>query len=118
MTASRGIGRGNRRGEDHGRAVLTAPRVAEMRRRVAGGATFAEVAAWAGVSRPAARAAVTGATWAHVLDVPPVRRLRRWSQAELAVLAARGEDVATELAPELGRTPHAVRQQRYKRGRS
>jgi hypothetical protein len=116
VTRSRGVGRGGPPGEEHPRAVLTVAKVREMRRRVAAGATYEAVAAWAGCTRSAARDAVTGATWPTVEDPPPVTgREPRWTPAELAYLAEHAGDPERAVAEHLGRTVTSVRQARYRR---
>jgi hypothetical protein len=57
-----------RRGVEMYCAKLTEDVVRAARRRHAAGATFTELAAEYGVSRPAIRNAIVGATWSHVTD--------------------------------------------------
>ena len=115
MTASRGIGR--LYGDDHPRARLTAEIVRRMRLAAQGGEAYAAIAEREGLPRRIVIDAITGVTWPSVDDPPPVTEIRReprWTAADLAALAA-SDEPAPVVARRLGRTPHAVRQQRYKR---
>jgi hypothetical protein len=113
MTKSRGLGL--TRAEQHPGARLTRDKVAELRRRARAGETVKDLAAWAGVGWSTAYQAIVGRTW-RTVDEPPVPVAhRRWTSAELEVLAAHADEPAPELAPALGRTPNAIRLRRSRR---
>jgi len=105
-------------GERHPRSTLTAEVVTRLRRAVRSGVPVPAACRAEGVGTATGRDAVTGATWAHLTDPPPLAPdeipvvRRRWSPAELAVLAERRDDVAPDLAPALGRTANAIRHKR------
>jgi transcriptional regulator with XRE-family HTH domain len=109
-------------GERHPRSKLTRAVVARLRIAVRAGATVGAACRAEKISKATGRDAITGTTWAHLTDPPPlapdeipvVRRV--WTDAELAVLAEREDDAAPDVADTLGRTPAAIRQMRSKRG--
>lgn len=64
-------------GEANHRSVLTSVRVAEARLRFAAGETVGSIADDFGMPRKGVAKAISGATWAHLQDPPPVVRYRR-----------------------------------------
>lgn len=109
-------------GEQHWRAKLTAEIVARLRRAVRAGTPVGDACRAEGIGKATGRDAITGATWAHLTDPPPLGAdeipvvRRRWTDADLAVLAERPDDIAPDVAAQLGRSPHAVRQKRSELG--
>lgn len=68
---------GKVRGERHGNAKLTVEAVVEARRLYRQGMRLDEVADRLGVARESAFSAITGRTWAHVTEEPPVQSRTR-----------------------------------------
>lgn len=113
MSAAKGIGR--LEADDHPRARLTTAVVAELRRRVGAGATIEAVAACSGVAWTTAYKAVTGLTWRSIDDPPPVAsKRRRWRDDEVQYLAEHLDDLSSDVAAALGRSPGAVRIKRHR----
>lgn len=109
-------------GERHWRAKLTAETVARLRLAVRAGTSVGDACRAESVGKATGRDAITGATWAHLTDPPPLGPdeipvvRRRWTDADLAVLTERPDDIAPDVAAQLGRSPHAVRQKRSELG--